>query len=81
MGYIASQYPNKRTMIAQENKEVGIDNESEDKEMPPIKEASDHKLDDVDGEALIIRRALNAQIKNDDMEQKKKKIYLIQSVM
>jgi hypothetical protein len=68
--HIASQCPNKRVMVMQDNGEVMTDRKDDSDEMPKLVDASD---DDgveypVEGESLVARRALNTQIKIDDME-------------
>lgn len=73
-GHIASQCPNKRVMIMLDNGEV--ETESEEDEMPPLEEASDEGIEyPVVGESLVARRALNTQIKVDDMEEQRENIF------
>jgi len=72
-GHIVSQCPNKRVMVIRDNREVMTDSD----EMPELVDASD---DDgveylVEGESLVARRALNTQIKIDDMEQQRENIF------
>jgi hypothetical protein len=69
-GHIMSQCPNKRVMVMRDNGEVMTDSEDDSDEMPELVDASD---DDgveypVEGNSLVARRALNTQIKIDDME-------------
>jgi hypothetical protein len=76
-GHIASQCPNKRVMVMRGNGEVMTDTEEDSDEMPELVDASD---DDgveypVEGESLVARRALNTQIKIDDMEQQRENIF------
>ncbi|XP_062173559.1 uncharacterized protein LOC133879023 [Alnus glutinosa] len=76
-GHIASQCPNKRVMVLRDNGEVMTDSEDDSDEMPELVNASD---DDgveypVEGESLVARRALNTQIKIDDMEQQRENIF------
>jgi hypothetical protein len=76
-GHIVSQYPNKRVMVMRDNGEVMTDSEDGSDETPELVDASD---DDgveypVEGESLIAKRALNTQIKIDDMEQQRKNIF------
>jgi len=64
-------------MVMQDNGEVMTDSEDGSDEMPELVDASD---DDgveypVEGESLIARRALNMQIKIDDMEQQRENIF------
>ncbi|XP_052173798.1 uncharacterized protein LOC127789074 [Diospyros lotus] len=73
-GHIASQCPNKRVMIVKNN-EVVTDGES-DESMPSLEDASDDGVEyAVEGEALVVRRALNSQVKEDDMEQQRENIF------
>ncbi|XP_052173757.1 uncharacterized protein LOC127789046 [Diospyros lotus] len=73
-GHIASQCPNKRVMI-EKNNEVVTDGES-DESMPSLEDASDDGVEyAVEGEALVVRRALNSQVKEDDMEQQRENIF------
>ncbi|XP_052197121.1 uncharacterized protein LOC127804307 [Diospyros lotus] len=73
-GHIASQCPNKRVMIVKNNKVV-TDGES-DESMPSLEDASDDGVEyAVEGEALVVRRALNSQVKEDDMEQQRENIF------
>ena len=53
-------------MLTRDNGEV----ESESEETPPLVDCSDEEIAyPVEGEALVIRRALNMQIKEDDVDQ------------
>ena len=71
-GHIASQCPNRRVMLTRDNGEV----ESESEEMPPLVDCSDEEIAyPVEGEALVIRRALNMQIKEDDVDQQRENIF------
>ena len=71
-GHIASQCPNRRVMLTRDNGEV----ESESEEMPPLVDCSDEEIAyPVEGEALVIRRALNIQIKEDDVDQERGNIF------
>jgi hypothetical protein len=72
-----SQCPNKRVMVMCDNWEVMTDSEDDSDEMPELADASD---DDgveypVEGEYIVPRRALNTQIKLDDMEQHRENIF------
>jgi len=52
-------------MLTRDNGEV----ESESEEMPPLMDYSDDEIVyPVEGEALVIRQALNMQIKEDDVD-------------
>ena len=69
VGHIASQCPNKRVMILKENGEVESDSEGEiEDDMPPLEDVSDGEYSEV-GQALVVRRALNIQVKEEVDEQ------------
>jgi hypothetical protein len=71
-GHIASQCPNRKVMLTRDNGEV----ESESEEMPPLVDCSDEEIAyPVEGEALVIRCALNIQIKKDDVDQQRQNIF------
>jgi hypothetical protein len=53
-------------MLTRDNEEV----ESETKEMPPLVDCSDKEIAyPIEGETLVIRRALNMQIKDNNVDQ------------
>jgi hypothetical protein len=61
-GHIASQCPNRKVMLTRDNGEV----ESEREEMPPLVDCSDEEIAyPIEGGALVIRRVLSIQIKED----------------
>ncbi|XP_042436946.1 uncharacterized protein LOC122022904 [Zingiber officinale] len=65
-GHIASQCPNKRSMIILDNGEIETKEEDEGNESTPsVEDTSDVELD-VDGQALVVLRALHMQAKEDD---------------
>ena len=70
VGHIASQCPNKRTMIVRVDGELEIESESDADQMPMLEDTCDDDVEyPVEGESLVARRALSAQVKEDDMEQ------------
>ncbi|GKV11001.1 hypothetical protein SLEP1_g22290 [Rubroshorea leprosula] len=69
-GHIASQCPNKYTMILKEDGEIETEGESDDDSMPPLEDADDGMEYAVDGELLVTKRALNVQAKEDDEVQR-----------
>ena len=76
VGHIASQCPNKRTMIARIDGEVKTESEGDDDQIPSLKDASNDNVEyPVEGESLVARRALSAQVKEDDMEQQRENIF------
>ncbi|KAJ9701225.1 hypothetical protein PVL29_006532 [Vitis rotundifolia] len=78
VGHIASQCPNKRTMIVRVDEEVETKSEEDDDQMPSLEDACDDKVEYlVEGESLVARHALSAQVKEDDMEQQRENIFHI----
>ncbi|XP_059455030.1 uncharacterized protein LOC132185248, partial [Corylus avellana] len=76
VGHIASQCPNKRTMIARVDGEVETESEGDDDQMPSLEDAFEDDVEyPVEGESLVARRALSAQVKEDDMEQQRENIF------
>ncbi|RVW89224.1 hypothetical protein CK203_032601 [Vitis vinifera] len=76
VGHIASQCPNKRTMIARVDGEMETESEENDDQMPSLEDVCDNNVEyPVEGESLVVRRALSAQVKDDDMEQQKENIF------
>jgi hypothetical protein len=68
-GYITLEYQNKMIMIIKERGEIESKNDTlEEDEMPPLKDGNDIKYP-INEEALVIKRSLNIQIKNDNVEQ------------
>ncbi|KAH9734678.1 hypothetical protein KPL71_017451 [Citrus sinensis] len=57
-GHIASQCPNRRVMTLRDDGDVETESESDDDPMPPLEDANDGKL-------MVVRRALNVQVKED----------------
>jgi len=59
-------------MLTRDNEEV----ESESEEMPPLVDCSDEEIAyPVEGEALVIRRGLNMQIKDGNVDQQRENIF------
>ena len=76
VGHIASQCPNKKTIITRVDGEVEIESEEDDDQMPSPEDACDDNVEySVEGESLVARRALSAQVKVDDMEQQRENIF------
>ena len=76
VGHIASQCPNKRTIIARVEGEVEIESEGDDDQIPSLEEACDNDMEyPVEGESLVARHALSAQVKEDAMEQQRENIF------
>ena len=63
-------------MIACVDGEVETKSEGDDDQMPILEDVDDDDVEyPVEGESLVARRALNAQVKEDDMEQQRKNIF------
>jgi hypothetical protein len=76
VGHIASQCPNKRTMIARVDVgEVETESEGNDDQMPILEDDCADVEYPVEHQSLVARRALSAQVKEDDMEQQRENIF------
>ena len=72
VGHIASQCPNKRTMIARVDGKVETESEGDDDQLSSLEDACDDDMEYlVEGESLMAR----AQVKEDDMEQQREKVF------
>ena len=61
VGHIASQCPNKRTIIARVEGEVEIESEGDDDQSQSLEEACDNDMEyPMEGESLVARHALSA---------------------
>ena len=61
VGHIASQCPNKKTMIARVDGEAETKSEGDDDQMPSLEDARDNGVEYlVEGESLVARHALSA---------------------
>lgn len=70
VGHIASYCPNKRVMILQDYNEIETKSDNTNDKMSPLEDASDENvIYPVKEESLVIRRALNVQIKKDNLDQ------------
>lgn len=69
--HIASQCPNKKTMILQDSGEVEIESEGDYVDIPELEDADEKDTTEyvVGGKLLVARRALSTQIKVNDLEQ------------
>ena len=73
--HIASQCPNKRVIILKENGEVESDSEGQiEDDMLPLKDVSDGEYPEV-GQALVVRRALNIQVKEEEVNEQRENIF------
>ncbi|XP_042423437.1 uncharacterized protein LOC122011062 [Zingiber officinale] len=74
-GHIASQCPNKRSIIILDNGEIETEEEDEGNEFTPsVEDTSDVELV-VDGQALVVLRALHMQAKEDDDRLQRENIF------
>jgi len=64
-------------MLTRNNGEVESENDkSESEEIPPLVDCSDEEIAyPVEWRPLVIRRALNMQIKEDDVDQQRENIF------
>jgi len=63
-------------MIARVDGEVKIESEGDDDQRPPLEDVCDDDVEyPVEGESLVAKRALSAQVKEDDMEQQRNNIF------
>ena len=75
LGHFSTHCPNKRTMMMPKG-EIMTNSEEEEESMPPLDDTSDVDLEfPVEGEALVTRRVLSAQVKEDDIEQQRENIF------
>ncbi|KAH9658278.1 hypothetical protein KPL70_023423 [Citrus sinensis] len=72
--HIASQCPNKRVMILRDDGDVETESESDDDPMPHLEDANDGVEYPVDGKLMVVRHALNVQVK-EDAEAKRDNIF------
>ena len=63
-------------MITRVDGEVETESEKDDDQMPSLEDACDDNVEyPMEGESLVTRHALSAQVKEDDMEQQRKNIF------
>ncbi|XP_062094556.1 uncharacterized protein LOC133800573 [Humulus lupulus] len=78
-GHIASQCPNKRVMVIRESGELDSEDEDDLADMPPLEDAfiDDEEYGPESGEmlALVTRRALNLQAKEEEEEVQRANIF------
>ncbi|KAF7832376.1 Transposon Ty3-I Gag-Pol polyprotein [Senna tora] len=73
-GHISSQCPNKRVMILKD-REVVTDDDNDDS-MPSLEDNSDLGIEYAEeGECLVVRRALNCQIKEHELNEQRENIF------
>ena len=59
-GHILSKCPNEKAMVMWDDGEIETEGESDEDSMPPLEDGVEYL---VEGEALVVRHTLNAQIK------------------
>ena len=65
-------------MIACADGEVETESDGDDDQMPSPKDACENDVEyPVEGESLVARHALSAQVKEDDMEQQRENIFIL----
>ncbi|XP_073286746.1 uncharacterized protein [Primulina huaijiensis] len=69
LGHISSECPNKRVMILNDYGEYESQSEGDDDEMPAL-EDPDEGYEAVVGEALVTRRIMSAQVKEEETNQR-----------
>ncbi|PKI67129.1 hypothetical protein CRG98_012457 [Punica granatum] len=74
LGHIASQCPNKRTMIMMESGDIETEKEEDSDSMHPLEDASDVEHA-VESQALVIMRALHVQVREDGDEVQRENIF------
>ena len=63
-GHILSQCPNKKAMVMRDDGEIEIEGESDEDSMPLLEDDDEDGVEyPVEGQALVVRHTLNAQIK------------------
>jgi hypothetical protein len=73
---MASQYPNKRALILHYHGYIIYESDNNDKEMSTVEDARYDAIKYlVKVESIMIRLALDVQVKEDDLEQQKKNIF------
>ena len=63
IGHILSQCPNKRAIVKRDDGEIETEGESDEDSTRPLEDDEDGVEYPVEGEALVVRHTLNAQIK------------------
>ena len=68
-GHIASQFPNRRTMILRKDGKIEIEGEYDEEPKQSLKEDNEEVEYPVTGDLLVTRRALNVQVKEENEVQ------------
>ena len=78
IGHIASQCPNRRTMVIRDHGEVETESDKEDSsdDMPPLEECSDEEIEaPLSGGVFVTRRILSAQGVEDELQQQRDNLF------
>jgi hypothetical protein len=72
-GHYASECPNKRIMMIRDNGDMESESDTSDCEgMPPLEDSDGDELALPVGESLVIRRTLQVQVKEDEINQQRR---------
>jgi hypothetical protein len=75
-GHYASECPNKRIIMIRDNGDMESESDTSDCEgMPPLKDSDGDELALPVGESLVIRRTLQVQVKEDEINQQRENIF------
>ena len=75
-GHYASECPNKRIMMIRDNGDMESESDTSDCEgMPPLEDSDGDELALPVGESLVIRRTLQVQVKEDEINQQRENIF------
>jgi len=75
-GHYASECPNKRIMMIRDNGDMESESDRSDCEgMPPLEDSDGDELALPVGESLVIRRTLQVQVKEDEINQQRENIF------
>jgi ferredoxin len=75
-GHYASECPNKRIMMIRDNGDMEFESDTSDCEgMPPLEDSDGDELALPVGESLVIRRTLQVQVKEDEINQQRENIF------
>ncbi|XP_073300502.1 uncharacterized protein [Primulina huaijiensis] len=79
LGHISSECPNKRVMILNDYGEYESQSEGDDDEMPAL-EDPDEGYEAVVGEALVTRRIMSAQVKEEETNQRENFVEMVEKL-
>ncbi|PON47392.1 Zinc finger, CCHC-type [Parasponia andersonii] len=73
-GHMASQCPNKRVMVLRDDSKIETEDEDDTDLMPPLEDADEEECP-TQRDLLVARRALSAQVKEDEEVQRENIFY------